>query len=180
MGFEQVEEKRHVDSSMLKTRRKTLILASSNKWNISASSRIFKFEKRVLFIDAIFRNFSAGFSSFVFVFDRHVSTFSYAILTAETWPKWTESFVDGVLHIVDKMHLDRREIQIGKTKIFIKSVESVRRNHRFSFLIDFSFVSVAFVRRYAFETIRLLRSNYSTNFKTFLCRTFVTKTTWRR
>ena len=33
--------------------------------------------------------------------------------------------IEGVLHIVRNMHLDQREVQIGKTKIFIKSPESV-------------------------------------------------------
>jgi myosin heavy subunit len=30
------------------------------------------------------------------------------------------------MHIVDSMHLDRREVQLGNTKVFIKSPESVR------------------------------------------------------
>jgi myosin heavy subunit len=29
------------------------------------------------------------------------------------------------MHIVDAMHLDRREVQLGNTKVFIKSPESV-------------------------------------------------------
>lgn len=32
------------------------------------------------------------------------------------------------MHIVDTMHLDRREVQLGTTKVFIKSPESVRMN----------------------------------------------------
>ena len=50
---------------------------------------------------------------------------SYAILTKETWPKWTGNVTDGVMHIVDTMHLDRREVQLGTSKVFIKSPESV-------------------------------------------------------
>jgi len=32
------------------------------------------------------------------------------------------------MHIVDAMHLDRREVQLGTTKVFIKSPESVSPN----------------------------------------------------
>ena len=52
--------------------------------------------------------------------------FRYAILTKQTWPKWNGKVTDGVMHIVDAMHLDRREVQLGNTKVFIKSPESVR------------------------------------------------------
>ncbi len=51
--------------------------------------------------------------------------FSYAILTKQTWPKWNGKVTDGVMHIVESMHLERREVQLGNTKVFIKSPESV-------------------------------------------------------
>jgi len=49
-------------------------------------------------------------------------------LTKQTWPKWNGKVTDGVMHIVDAMHLDRREVQLGTTKVFIKSPESVNPN----------------------------------------------------
>jgi myosin-1 len=62
-----------------------------------------------------------------FVYRREFAKFlnRYAILTKETWPKWNGKVTDGVMHIVDSMHLDRREVQLGNTKVFIKSPESL-------------------------------------------------------
>ncbi|UJR31428.1 hypothetical protein I4U23_018921 [Adineta vaga] len=62
-----------------------------------------------------------------FVYRREFAKFlsRYAILTKETWPKWNRGVTDGVMHIVDAMHLDRREVQLGNTKVFIKSPESL-------------------------------------------------------
>jgi hypothetical protein len=56
-----------------------------------------------------------------------VDTFiRYAILTKQTWPKWNGKVTDGVIHIVQAMHLEQREVQLGTSKVFIKSPESVR------------------------------------------------------
>ncbi|CAF1276942.1 unnamed protein product [Rotaria sordida] len=62
-----------------------------------------------------------------FVYRREFAKFlsRYAILTKQTWPKWNGKVTDGVMHIVDTMHLDRREVQLGNTKVFIKSPESL-------------------------------------------------------
>ncbi|CAF1329366.1 unnamed protein product [Adineta steineri] len=62
-----------------------------------------------------------------FVYRREFAKFlsRYAILTKQTWPKWDGKVTDGVMHIVDSMHLDRREVQLGNTKVFIKSPESL-------------------------------------------------------
>lgn len=56
------------------------------------------------------------------------------------------------MHIVDSMHLDRREVQLGNTKVFIKSPESVSQN----LSIEISMYAknlVTFTRRYAFTKI---------------------------
>jgi len=62
-----------------------------------------------------------------FVYRREFAKFlsRYAILTAETWPKWNGKVTDGVMHIVKSMHLEQREVQLGSTKVFIKSPESL-------------------------------------------------------
>ncbi|CAF3756697.1 unnamed protein product [Rotaria magnacalcarata] len=62
-----------------------------------------------------------------FVYRREFAKFlsRYAILTSQTWPKWNGKVTDGITHIVDAMHLDRREVQFGNTKVFIKSPESL-------------------------------------------------------
>lgn len=62
-----------------------------------------------------------------FVYRREFAKFlsRYAILTKQTWPKWNGKVTDGIMHIVDAMHLDRREVQLGTTKVFIKSPESL-------------------------------------------------------
>ncbi|CAF4582199.1 unnamed protein product, partial [Rotaria magnacalcarata] len=45
-----------------------------------------------------------------FVYRREFAKFlsRYAILTSQTWPKWNGKVTDGITHIVDAMHLDRR------------------------------------------------------------------------
>ena len=53
----------------------------------------------------------------------------YAILTKETWPKWTGGDVkQGVVHILKFGKMNPEDYQLGKTKIFIKAPESVKKN----------------------------------------------------
>ncbi|XP_077988766.1 unconventional myosin-Ie-like isoform X2 [Glandiceps talaboti] len=49
----------------------------------------------------------------------------YAILTAETWPQWRGDIKAGVKHILNAVHMETDQWQLGKTKIFIKAPESL-------------------------------------------------------
>jgi len=50
----------------------------------------------------------------------------YAILTPETYPKWRGRVTDGIAHIMNSVHMDDDQWQLGKSKVFIKNPESVR------------------------------------------------------
>lgn len=49
----------------------------------------------------------------------------YAILTKDTWPRWRGEERQGVLHLLNSVHMDQDQFQLGKTKVFIKAPESV-------------------------------------------------------
>eukprot|EP01137_Pigoraptor_chileana_P027899 Opistho-2@11102 len=49
----------------------------------------------------------------------------FAILTPETFPSWTGSPAEGVKFVLNKVDMDPSQWQMGKTKIFIKSPESL-------------------------------------------------------
>ncbi|XP_034721640.1 unconventional myosin-Ie-like, partial [Etheostoma cragini] len=49
----------------------------------------------------------------------------YAILTKETWPRWTGEERQGVMHLLNSVHMDQDQFQLGKTKVFIKAPESL-------------------------------------------------------
>ncbi|KAM8870138.1 myosin IEb [Spinachia spinachia] len=49
----------------------------------------------------------------------------YAILTKETWPRWSGEERQGVLHLLNSVHMDQDQFQLGKTKVFIKAPESL-------------------------------------------------------
>lgn len=51
--------------------------------------------------------------------------YRYAILTKETWPRWRGEERKGVLHLLNSVHMDQDQFQLGKTKVFIKAPESV-------------------------------------------------------
>lgn len=50
----------------------------------------------------------------------------YAILTKESCPHWRGEERQGVLHLLNCVHMDQDQFQLGKTKVFIKAPESVR------------------------------------------------------
>ena len=52
---------------------------------------------------------------------------SFAILTPETFPRWKGTTQQGIAHIMKKMDVEQKEWQLGRTKLFIKSPETVRR-----------------------------------------------------
>ncbi|KAM6995458.1 myosin IEb [Tautogolabrus adspersus] len=49
----------------------------------------------------------------------------YAILTKESWPQWKGEQRQGVLHLLNSVHMDQDQFQLGKTKVFIKAPESL-------------------------------------------------------
>ncbi|XP_074510443.1 myosin IEb [Sebastes fasciatus] len=49
----------------------------------------------------------------------------YAILTKESWPRWKGEERQGVLHLLNSVHMDQDQYQLGKTKVFIKAPESL-------------------------------------------------------
>ena len=49
----------------------------------------------------------------------------YAILTEETYPRWTGNPTQGITHIMNSVHMENDQWQLGKTKVFIKNPESV-------------------------------------------------------
>ncbi|KAK2153501.1 hypothetical protein LSH36_295g04091 [Paralvinella palmiformis] len=49
----------------------------------------------------------------------------YAILTPETWPQWRGDIRSGINHLMNSVHMDPDQFQLGKTKVFVKSPESL-------------------------------------------------------
>ncbi|KAJ3092694.1 Unconventional myosin-Ie [Quaeritorhiza haematococci] len=49
----------------------------------------------------------------------------FAILTKETFPSWTGHPHDGIKHIMKSVDMDSKEWQLGTSKVFIKSPESL-------------------------------------------------------
>ncbi len=52
--------------------------------------------------------------------------FRYAILTPETWPQWRGDVRQGINHLMNFVHMDNDQFQLGRSKVFIKNPESVR------------------------------------------------------
>ena len=52
-------------------------------------------------------------------------SYRYAILTPETWPQWRGDVKSGIIHLMNSVHMDPDQFQLGKTKVFVKSPESV-------------------------------------------------------
>ncbi|KAJ3119118.1 Unconventional myosin-Ie [Phlyctochytrium bullatum] len=60
----------------------------------------------------------------------------FAILTKETWPSWNGRPHDGIKLIMNSVEMDPKEWQLGQSKVFIKSPESLllleeRRERKF-------------------------------------------------
>uniref|UniRef100_A0A1X7TB12 Myosin motor domain-containing protein n=1 Tax=Amphimedon queenslandica TaxID=400682 RepID=A0A1X7TB12_AMPQE len=49
----------------------------------------------------------------------------YALLTPETYPRWTGPVQDGIRHLMMSVNMEPDQWQLGKTKVFIKSPESL-------------------------------------------------------
>ncbi|KAG8268757.1 Unconventional myosin-Ie [Homalodisca vitripennis] len=61
----------------------------------------------------------------------------YAVLTKETWPRWTKDVRQGTEWILRSVGLDGSHYQLGKTKVFIKAPETLflleeQRERRFN------------------------------------------------
>ena len=54
-----------------------------------------------------------------------MNTQRYAILSRYTWPAWHGDAQTGIAYIMQGVNMEDDEWQIGRTKIFIKSPESV-------------------------------------------------------
>ena len=60
-------------------------------------------------------------------------SYRYAIISCETWPRWKGDVCGGVRVIMNAVNMDPGEYQMGKTKVFIKTPESVLQ-HFFSYM----------------------------------------------
>lgn len=49
----------------------------------------------------------------------------YAILTPETYPRWHGTDTEGIKHLMATVNMEPDQWQLGRTKVFIKSPESV-------------------------------------------------------
>ncbi|KAG8231097.1 hypothetical protein J437_LFUL011176 [Ladona fulva] len=49
----------------------------------------------------------------------------YAVLTPQTWPKWCGPPETGIQIIMNSVHMDPDQYQLGKTKVFVKAPESL-------------------------------------------------------
>lgn len=49
----------------------------------------------------------------------------YAILTKETWPRWSGDEKQGVEWILRSIRIDKSHYQLGRSKLFIKAPETV-------------------------------------------------------
>ena len=58
------------------------------------------------------------------------STFRYAILTPETWPRWRGDERQGVQHLLRAVNMEPDQYQMGSTKVFVKNPESVSVHER--------------------------------------------------
>ena len=46
-------------------------------------------------------------------------------MTPETYPRWTGRVQDGIKHLMTAVNMEPDQWQLGKSKVFIKSPESV-------------------------------------------------------
>eukprot|EP00054_Salpingoeca_dolichothecata_P025400 m.177618 g.177618 ORF g.177618 m.177618 type:complete len:1031 (-) comp25343_c1_seq7:140-3232(-) len=62
-----------------------------------------------------------------FAFRREFDKFlrRYAILTKETWPRWSGPQEQGVRHLLAAVDMEKDQWQLGKSKVFIKNPESL-------------------------------------------------------
>lgn len=55
--------------------------------------------------------------------------YRYSILTPETYPRWNGRVQDGIKHLMSAVHMESDQWQLGKSKVFVKSPESVSLPH---------------------------------------------------
>ncbi|XP_055514621.1 unconventional myosin-If-like [Leucoraja erinacea] len=95
----------------------------------------------------------------------------YAILTPETWPRWSGDERQGTQHLLRSVNMDSDQYQMGKNKIFIKNPESLflleemreRKFDRFARVIQKAWRKYIAWRKY--EEMREEASSILYNFK---------------
>lgn len=64
------------------------------------------------------------------IVNRHVqlwlSVIRYSVLTPETYPRWNGRVQDGIKHLMSTVNMEPDQWQLGTSKVFVKSPESVR------------------------------------------------------
>jgi myosin-1 len=62
-----------------------------------------------------------------FAFRREFPKFlrRYCILTPETYPRWSGTVTEGIKHLMQAVNMEPDQWQLGKTKVFVKSPESL-------------------------------------------------------
>lgn len=50
----------------------------------------------------------------------------YSVLTPETYPHWNGPVKDGIKHLMTTVSMEPDQWQLGRSKVFVKSPESVR------------------------------------------------------
>ncbi len=46
-------------------------------------------------------------------------------MTPETYPRWNGTVTEGIKHLMAAVNMERDQWQLGKSKVFVKSPESV-------------------------------------------------------
>ena len=59
----------------------------------------------------------------------------YSILTPETYPRWNGPVKDGIKHLMSAVNMESDQWQLGKSKVFVKSPESVSLKHQLGLLV---------------------------------------------
>lgn len=60
-----------------------------------------------------------------FFFFFTLNLYRYAIISKQTWPTWKGDPRAGIKIVMEAVNMDTAEYQLGKSKVFIKTPESV-------------------------------------------------------
>ena len=72
----------------------------------------------------------------VYVSSHQFPLFRYALLTPETYPHWNGPIKEGIKHLMMSVSMEPDQWQLGRTKVFVKSPESVSENYTCSLVIS--------------------------------------------
>ena len=56
----------------------------------------------------------------------------YSLLTPETYPHWHGTVTEGIKHLMQAVNMEPDQWQLGRTKVFVKSPESVSHSSTLS------------------------------------------------